>query len=294
MSNLIEVKNLVKHFNSINAVNGISFSIKKGSCFGLLGPNGAGKTTTIEIMEGIKTPTSGNIYYKEKALGDQFRDEAGIMFQNTALQEFITVRETLELFASFYSKTTPITNLVESCSLEDFLNRDTRFLSGGQRQRVLLAIALINDPDIIFLDEPTTGLDPQSRRNFWKLIKDIKAQDKTILLTTHYMDEAFELYDKIAIMDQGKIIAFGPPSNLLNQHYNDVVLELPFNQETRNICNMLDNCIKKEEYLFIASDDVTSTVKILMDANISLNGLNIRPRTLDDLFLKLTGNKLRS
>jgi len=294
MSNLIEVKNLVKHFNSINAVNGISFSIQKGSCFGLLGPNGAGKTTTIEIMEGIKTPTSGNIYYKEKILGEQFRNEAGIMFQNTALQDFITVRETLELFASFYSKTTPRSNLVESCSLEDFLDRDTRYLSGGQRQRVLLAIALINDPDIIFLDEPTTGLDPQSRRNFWKLIKEIKAQDKTILLTTHYMDEAFELCDEIAIMDQGKIIAFGSPSDLLDQHYNDVVLELPLNRETRDICDMLDNCIKKEENLFIASDDVTSTVKKLIDANISLNGLNIRPRTLDDLFLKLTGNKLRS
>ena len=294
MSNLIEVKNLVKHFNSINAVNDISFSIQKGTCFGLLGPNGAGKTTTIEIMEGIKTPTSGNIYYKEKILGEQFRNEAGIMFQNTALQDFITVRETLELFASFYSKTTSRSNLVESCFLEDFLDRDTRYLSGGQRQRVLLAIALINDPDIIFLDEPTTGLDPQSRRNFWKLIKEIKAQDKTILLTTHYMDEAFELCDEIAIMDQGKIIAFGSPSDLLDQHYNDVVLELPLNRETRDICDMLDNCIKKEENLFIASDDVTSTVKKLIDANISLNDLNIRPRTLDDLFLKLTGNKLRS
>ena len=294
MSNLIEVKNLVKHFNNINAVNGISFSIKKGSCFGLLGPNGAGKTTTIEIMEGIKTPTSGKIFYKKKALGDQFRDEAGIMFQNTALQEFITVRETLQLFGSFYSKTTPIPNLVESCSLEDFLDRDTRYLSGGQRQRVLLAIALINDPDMIFLDEPTTGLDPQSRRNFWKLIKDIKARDKTILLTTHYMDEAFELCDEIAIMDQGEIIAFGSPNDLLNQHYNDVVIELPLNQETHKICDMLDNCIKKEENLFIASDDVTRTVKKLIEANISLNGLNIRPRTLDDLFLKLTGNKLRS
>ncbi len=294
MSDLIEVQNLVKHFNKIRAVNGISFSIKKGSCLGLLGPNGAGKTTTIEIMEGIKTPSSGNIYYKGKALGHQFRGEAGIMFQSTALQEFITVRETLELFAHFYDKSTPLATLIENCSLQEFLNRDTRYLSGGQRQRVLLAIALINDPDIIFLDEPTTGLDPQSRRNFWALIKDIKSQDKTILLTTHYMDEAFELCDEIAIMDQGKIIALGTPNDLLNQHYNDVVLELPLNLNTRKIYGLIDNIISKDDKLFIASDDVTRTVKSLISANISLDGLNIRPRTLDDLFLKLTGNKLRS
>jgi len=294
MSDLIEVKNLVKIFNKLYAVNNISFSIKKGRCLGLLGPNGAGKTTTIEIMEGITAATSGNVYYKGKPLGDRFRDEAGIMFQNTALQEFITVRETLELFASFYRKSTPMAKLIESCSLQEFLNRDTRYLSGGQRQRVLLAISLINDPDIIFLDEPTTGLDPQSRRNFWQLIKEIKAREKTILLTTHYMDEAFELCDEIAIMDQGKIIAFGSPNDLLNQHYNDVVLELPLNQTTRNICATVSNCIKKENSLFIASDDVTSTVKMLIAANIPLDGLNIRPRTLDDLFLKLTGNKLRS
>jgi len=294
MSDLIEVKNLVKHFNNIPAVNNISFSIKKGHCLGLLGPNGAGKTTTIEIMEGIKTATSGNVYYKGTPLGDRFRDEAGIMFQNTALQEFITVKETLQLFASFYSKSTPLASLIESCALQEFLNRDTRYLSGGQRQRVLLAISLINDPDIIFLDEPTTGLDPQSRRNFWQLIKEIKAREKTILLTTHYMDEAFELCDEIAIMDQGEIIAFGAPSDLLKKHYNDVVLELPLNQATRNICATVDNCIEKENSLFFASNDVTNTVKMLIDANIPLDGLNIRPRTLDDLFLKLTGNKLRS
>ncbi|MEJ2181214.1 MAG: ABC transporter ATP-binding protein, partial [Gammaproteobacteria bacterium] len=215
MKPVINVKNLVKKFGDINAVNDIDLHIDKGVCFGLLGPNGAGKTTTIEILEGIAKPTSGSVLFNGSVLGKVFKDTAGIMFQTTALQEFITVKETLELFSKLYQKTIPISELVEKCALDDFLEQDTRQLSGGQRQRLLLAIALVNDPSILFLDEPTTGLDPQSRRNFWKLIRDIKQQNKTILLTTHYMEEAYELCDEIAIMDHGEIIARGTPEQLL-------------------------------------------------------------------------------
>ena len=227
MATLLKIQKLYKHFGALKAVNGISLSISKGCCFGLLGPNGAGKTTTLEIMEGIKTPDSGEVLYKGMPLNKIFRNEAGIMFQNTALQDFVTCREILQMFSGLYSRTTPMHSLIERCGLNDFLDRDTRKLSGGQRQRLLLAIALINDPAILFLDEPTTGLDPQTRRNLWDLLTDIKEQGKTIVLTTHYMDEAQQLCDEIAIIDHGKVIIQGKPDVLLTSHFSDVVLRLP-------------------------------------------------------------------
>ncbi|MEJ2592852.1 MAG: ABC transporter ATP-binding protein, partial [Candidatus Thiodiazotropha sp.] len=153
---MIEVEHLSKHYGGVQAVKDISFSIPRGICFGLLGPNGAGKTTTVEMLEGIKTPSSGSIRYKGEPLGQRFRNEAGIMFQHTALQEYIRVDEVLHMFQRFYDRTRPIEELVEICVLEEFLDRDTRKLSGGQKQRLLLAIALINDPEVVFLDEPTT------------------------------------------------------------------------------------------------------------------------------------------
>ena len=224
---LLEVRDLVKHYPQVKAVNGVSFSLSAGTCFGLLGPNGAGKTTTVEILEGILVSTSGEILYKGHFVGKQFRNEAGIMFQSTALQDFITVRETLAMFARLYPQHAGLDTVITRCNLGEYLDRDNRKLSGGQRQRLLLAIALINNPNMIFLDEPTTGLDPQARRNFWDLIESIKAEGKTILLTTHYMDEAYVLCDEIAIMDHGQIIAQGSPKQLLQKHFNDVVLQLP-------------------------------------------------------------------
>ena len=224
---ILEVKNLIKHYPRVKAVNGVSFNLQPGSCFGLLGPNGAGKTTTVEILEGIHAPTAGEILYKGEPIGKRFRNEAGIMFQATALQDFITVRETLEMFARLYPKHADMELLIQRCNLQEFLDRDNRQLSGGQRQRLLLGIALVNEPDLLFLDEPTTGLDPQARRNFWNLIETIKAEGKTILLTTHYMDEAYVLCDEIAIMDHGKIITQGNPKALLQTHFNGVVLQIP-------------------------------------------------------------------
>lgn len=274
------------------AVNGVSFSLQPGVCFGLLGPNGAGKTTTVEILEGIHAPTSGEILYKDQPVGKRFRNEAGIMFQSTALQDFITVRETLLMFAHLYPQNADIDELIERCNLTDYLDQDNRQLSGGQRQRLLLAIALVNDPDMIFLDEPTTGLDPQSRRNFWDLIESIKAQGKTILLTTHYMDEAYVLCDEIAIMDHGKIIAHGTPKELLAEHFDDVILQLP---ETDVLdSNALPFAVyKRKGVIEITTCDVDQTIESLMANNISLARLQIRSRNLDDLFLELTGKELR-
>src|SRR5215470_12022700 len=224
---ILEVRNLVKVYPAATAVTGISFSVREGICFGLLGPNGAGKTTTIEIMEGILPPTSGEVRYRGAPLGPRFHEEAGILFQKTALQDFLTVRQCIGLFRGLYDRGLAVDEALRLCALEKLAGRDNRKLSGGQLQRLLLAIALVNDPAVLFLDEPTTGLDPQARRNFWELVQSIKAQRKTIILTTHYMEEAELLCDAIAIMDNGKIIAQGPPRRLLHEHFAEVMLELP-------------------------------------------------------------------
>lgn len=290
---LLKVRSLVKHYPQVKAVNSVDMDIQRGTCFGLLGPNGAGKTTTVEILEGIHDATSGEILYKGEPLGHQFRNEAGIMFQSTALQDFITVKETLMMFANLYPKTADIDMLIERCNLTDYLDQDNRQLSGGQRQRLLLAIALVNDPEIIFLDEPTTGLDPQARRNFWELIESIKAEGKTILLTTHYMDEAYTLCDEIAIMDHGRIIAQGTPKELLAAHFNDVILQLPVSDIPGGDALPFDVQIHKD-VAEITTSDVNQTIRELINQNISLSHLHVRSRNLEDLFIELTGKALRA
>jgi ABC-2 type transport system ATP-binding protein len=290
---LLGVARLSKSFGSLTAVDDISFAIRQGSCVGLLGPNGAGKTTTVEMMEGIKKPSDGEILYKGKPLDADFRREAGIMFQSTALPDFITARETLRMFRDLYPRATPMDWLIEACSLSEFLDRNAKRLSGGQRQRLLLAIALINDPEIVFLDEPTTGLDPQARRNFWKLIREIRERGKTIVLTTHYMEEAYELCDEILIMDHGKIIAEGTPDSLLAKHFNDVVVQLPAADLPENFHADGMDIFRANGTVEILTADVNAAIQLLLASNISLNNLKVRQRTLEDLFLELTGKELR-
>jgi len=215
------------------------------------------------------------------------------MFQSTALQDFITVRETLDMFARLYPQHADLDTLITRCNLGEYLDRDNRKLSGGQRQRLLLAIALVNDPNMIFLDEPTTGLDPQARRNFWDLIESIKAEGKTILLTTHYMDEAYVLCDEIAIMDHGQIIAQGSPKHLLAKHFNDVVLQLPV-ADIQDPAALPFAVQHHQEFIEIITQDVNHTIQELLARNISLARLQIRSRNLDDLFLELTGKQLRN
>ncbi len=297
MPPILQVNQLHKQFKQLKAVNGVSFEVPEGICLGLLGPNGAGKTTTVEMLEGIKQADKGTIMYRGKPLSDDFKNKAGIMFQSTALQDFITVQESLELFQRLYPQVSDLQQIIKDCALQDFLQQDTANLSGGQRQRVLLAIAMVNDPDIIFLDEPTTGLDPQARHNFWQLIQKIKQQNKTIVLTTHYMDEAYELCDEIIIMDKGKIIAEGTPRDLLAKHFNDVIVQIPLSDAMEKLLVSIDavklNYIRRQDVVEICSADVNETVKILLTAGICLSGLQVRPRTLDDLFLELTGKGLR-
>jgi ABC-2 type transport system ATP-binding protein len=290
---LLEVSSLVKQYPATTAVAGVSFTVPEGICFGLLGPNGAGKTTTVEIMEGILPPTSGEVRYRGQPLGARFREEAGILFQKTALQDFLTVRQCIALFRGLYTHGLEVEELIRICALEKLAGRDARKLSGGQQQRLLLAIALVNDPAVLFLDEPTTGLDPQARRNFWRLVESIKARRKTIILTTHYMEEAELLCDEIAIMDGGRIVAQGPPRRLLREHFADVLLELPrqdFPESARTLPLKLMEAADRVE---ITTDDLETTLRTLLAAQVPLTNLRIRPPNLEDLFLELTGRELR-
>lgn len=292
MADILQIKNLSKHYSKTVAVDDISFSVQEGQCFGLLGPNGAGKTTTIEMMEGILSPTSGEILFEGKPIDKDYYQGVGIQFQHTAIQDFLTVKETLAMFANFYKQSLPASQLIEMCALEEIVDRDTRKLSGGQRQRLLLALAMLNDPKIIFLDEPTTGLDPQSRRNFWRLIDNIKSQNKTILLTTHYMDEAETLCDDIVIMDRGKIAQQGTPIELLSDHFNGVLVTLPAENENR-LNGIPLKSLRNNQIIEIMSESVDSTIRLLLENDIPLDGMQVRSPNLEDLFIKLTGHQLR-
>jgi len=292
---ILQVKNLVKDFDKLRAVNRLNLSIKKGICFGLLGPNGAGKTTTVEMMEGITEPTSGTILYKGKPFGPDYSDEIGIQFQKTSIQDYLKVGEVLELFSCFYRKGRPIEEVIKECSLEDLLKRDHRKLSGGQAQRLLLALALLNDPEVLFLDEPTTGLDPQARRNFWDLINKIKEKEKTIVLTTHYMEEAYALCDEVAIMDRGKILLQGPPKKLLKEHFNSMVISLPKRDCPDEVSVEKMHFVQGPEggHYEILTSDPNETFSHLLEAGINLKHVHLRQKNLEDLFLEITGNHLR-
>jgi ABC-2 type transport system ATP-binding protein len=294
---ILEVRNLVKTYpgaTPVTAVNGVSLAVPEGICFGLLGPNGAGKTTSIEIMEGILGVTSGEVFYRGEPIGRRFKEEAGILFQKTALQDFLTVRQSLTMFRGLYSRGMDVDEVIRLCALDKLEKRDTRKLSGGQQQRLLLAIALVNDPALLFLDEPTTGLDPQARRNFWELVQSIKARRKTIILTTHYMEEAELLCDEIAIMDRGRVIAQGTPRALLREHFDEVLLELPKQEFPAAARELPLKLIEASDRVEITTNDLDGTLRKLMDAHIPLKDLRIRPPNLEDLFLELTGKELRA
>jgi ABC-2 type transport system ATP-binding protein len=291
---ILEVREVAKQYPNVRAVDGVSFAVREGICFGLLGPNGAGKTTTIEIMEGILRPTSGEVRYRGELIGRRFREEAGILFQKTALQDFLTVRQTIAMFRQLYGHGLEVDEVIRLCALDKLQERDNRKLSGGQQQRMLLAVALVNDPAVLFLDEPTTGLDPQARRNFWELVQSIKARRKTIILTTHYMEEAELLCDEIAIMDGGRIIAQGAPQALLRQHFAEVLLELPRQEFPAAARQLPLQLFEAADRIEITTNNLDGTLRSLMDAHVPLNNLRIRPPNLEDLFLELTGKELRT
>lgn len=294
MSELLVVKNIVKKFKDVIAVDDVSLLISTGVCFGLLGPNGAGKTTLIEVIEDIISPTSGEVFYKRKPRTSSFREEVGIQFQQTALLSFLTVRETLATFQKLYQKTDDVEELMNVCHLKEIQNQYNDKISSGQKQRLLLSLALINKPELMVLDEPSTGLDPQARRNLWNIIEKVKEQGKTIILTTHYMEEAEYLCDEVAIMDHGKIIAQGTPDKLIAEHCKGETVSLPKENFKNRVDQVFMNHREVQGRIEIEPDNINTCIKELLSQGVELTDMIIKSPNLENVFLKLTGRELRS
>lgn len=295
MSNpaILEAIDVSMQYGDLTAVDELSLSIPQGVCYGLLGPNGAGKTTLVEIIEGILTPTSGRILYQGKPRTASFYERIGIMFQQTALLSYMTVYETLATFQSLYPQSVDVEELIRLCSLDDIRKRLNDKISGGQRQRLLLALALINQPEVLFLDEPSTGLDPQARRNLWDLVEGVKKQGKAIVLTTHYMEEAQQLCDIVAIMDHGRIIAEGSPDLLIQQHTEGTNIVLPVDA-TESLAGLPKLGVTALDHKIIVQvKDMNVAIKNLLATGLDLSQMAVQSPTLETVFLNLTGRYLR-
>lgn len=290
---LLELVDIHKSYKHLRAVDGVSVAIRKGACFGLLGPNGAGKTTLIEIAEDIIRPTSGNIFYKGSARGAGFRQEVGIMFQQTSLFSHLTVFETLRTFGRLYDRPEDLPGLMALCHLDEVKDQFNDRISGGQKQRLLLALALLNRPELVFLDEPSTGMDPQARRNMWDIIRAIGAQNRTIVLTTHSMEEAEHLCDEVAIMDKGRLIAQGSPQSLIRAHCRTATVSVPRKTLPESVSG-IDGVVQiREDQVDIQTENVNAVVGQLLTLGVDMRQVEVKIPTLEDVFLTLTGRRLR-
>jgi len=307
MDNVIEVKNLTKKYKDIIAVNDISFDVQQGEIFGLLGENGAGKTSTLEMIEGLRKPTHGEIFVLGKDVKKDpgpIKQKIGVQLQASAYFDNLKLKEILTLFGSFYRMSLFPARLLKMVALENKTNQYIRNLSGGQKQRFSIIASLINDPQIVFLDEPTTGLDPIGRRNLWEIISKIKKQGKTIILTTHYMEEAEILCDRVAIMDRGKIIVIEKPHHLVEMSKNPYKIEFVLSSEDpqliermKSICHV-ENCDIKTlpgktahyEIKLKSQRDLNEALGIIQKANPE--SLTVGSVTLEDVFIELTGKTI--
>ena len=304
MQPAIEVQDLVKTYGTLRAVDGISFVVPPGQVFGLLGPNGAGKSTTIEMIEGLRVPDSGRI----TLLGldavrqpRQVKERIGVQLQNTSFFKQLSPRRLLRLFGSFFPKSLPPDQLIAWVNLEEKADSPSVALSGGQRQRLAIAVALVNDPAVVFLDEPTTGLDPQARRSLWDVISRLRDEGKTVLLTTHYLEEAEQLCDQLVIIDHGKIIARGTPAGLIAEHFErasvDFLDDARLTPAVLERLPAVDSCLQRNGQTTLFSAAVADTAAALIaharEVGAELRGLSIHSATLEDVFLKLTGKHLR-
>jgi ABC-2 type transport system ATP-binding protein len=301
----LEVKDLTRHYGSIKAVDGVSFSIERGEIFGLLGPNGAGKTTTVEMIVGLRKPDRGSINIcsiDALSSSSAIKELIGVQLQTTALYNKIRVIEAIELFGSYYKKSLPPSEILELVSLKEKKNAYYATLSGGQKQRLALGLALVNDPAVLFLDEPTTGLDPQARRNVWDIIENLKKQEKTVILTTHYMEEAERLCHRVAIIDNGRIIAINTPANLVKGSGIDSTVEFEATgfKEEQIISELspLGKIVKDSDGRFIIytrkpSQALKEISSLAEKNNINIEHINTRRATLEDVFISMTGRNLR-
>lgn len=304
MTAALEVENLTKRYGSLTAVDDVSFSVETRETFGILGPNGAGKTTTLEMIEGLRTPDAGSI----RLLGmdvlrqpQEIKERIGVQLQSTTLHAKLRVAEALRLFGSYYRQAIPADQLLQELALEEKRDAPVAQLSGGQRQRLALALALVNDPQVVFLDEPTTGLDPQARRNLWEIIAGLAERGKTVLLTTHYMEEAEELCTRVAIMDHGRVIALDTPDGLIADAGLEASVEIGGAgevlrralQEAGLPARLVAAGDKLVLHTSESSKVLGEVTRIAGQLGMTLDDLAVRKATLEDVFLALTGRQLR-
>ena len=318
MEPAVQVENLVKRFGSFTAVDGVTFSVERGEVFGILGPNGAGKTTTLEIIESLQKPTEGRV----SVLGLDVQSDAakvktriGVQLQASAYYDYLNLKEILALLGSFYPSKVSPESLLDQVGLSDKSASRMSELSGGQRQRFGVAASLVNNPELVVLDEPTTGLDPQARRNLWGLIREVNGRGVTVVLTTHYMEEAETLCSRLAIMDHGRILALDTPRNLINQLQASYAVKLTLDkpmtvaqleslnggvelvQSEEQSEEATDEAAKSENTYLLRLANSPTALRAMLDeidkAGLGLENLQITPVTLEDVFLELTGSELR-
>ncbi len=304
MTAALEVENLTKRYGSLTAVDDVSFSVETRETFGILGPNGAGKTTTLEMIEGLRTPNAGSI----RLLGmdvlrqpQEIKERIGVQLQSTTLHAKLRVAEALRLFGSYYRQAIPADQLLQELALEEKRDAPVAQLSGGQRQRLALALALVNDPQVVFLDEPTTGLDPQARRNLWEIIAGLAERGKTVLLTTHYMEEAEELCTRVAIMDHGRVIALDTPDGLIADAGLEASVEIGGAGEVLHRAlqeaGLPARLVAAGDKLVLHTSESSKVLgevtRIAGQLGMTLDDLAVRKATLEDVFLALTGRQLR-
>jgi ABC-2 type transport system ATP-binding protein len=301
---VLQVDNLFKRYGNVEAVRGVSFSVEEGEVFGLLGPNGAGKTTTVEILEGLRTLDSGSVSvcgFDPLRQSIELRNVIGAALQSTSLPDKLKTFEALQLFASFYSKRRNPEELLKRFGLEEKRNAFYGKLSGGQKQRLALAMALVNNPRVLFFDEPTAGLDPQVRREIYDIIDELRREKKTIVMTTHYIEEAERLCDRVAIVDHGKVIALGTPRELKARSGDKTRIEVRLAQpesdsDLRNLEGVTDCRTLNGTYILHCQrppQAIVSLVKHLEARGNELVGLEIATPSLEDVFIELTGRRLR-
>ena len=301
---VIVVDDVHKAYGDVKAVDGVSFQVAKGEIFGLLGPNGAGKTTTMEMIEGLHAPDSGELRVLDmdvRRSATAIKSRIGVQLQTAALYPQLTVTELLALFATFYARRQPIERLLDDLELGEKRDAQTKNLSGGQRQRLSVALALVNDPEVVFLDEPTTGLDPAARQGLWNVVRRMKGEGRTILMTTHYMEEAEALCDRLAIMDHGRILDSGTVDELIGRRFRERGVHFGRagapDKEKLEALPAVSRVVYEEDEVVLYTSDVPATIGALLEltgrARTEPADLMIRRASLEDVFLELTGRALR-